>query len=52
MKQISLRLPEELYDELSRRGEKINCSTNSVIMILIHLGLKIYDGEAVIHQSQ
>lgn len=52
MKQISLRLPEELYDELSRRGEKINCSTNSMIMILIHLGLKIYDGEAVIHQSQ
>lgn len=52
MKQISLRLPEELYEELSKRGDKINCSTNSMIMFLIHLGLKIYDGDAVIHQSE
>lgn len=52
MKQITLRLPEELYIDLGKRGEKINCSTNSMIMVLIHLGLKIYDGEAVIHQPK
>lgn len=48
MKQISLRLPEELYEELSKKGEAINCSANSMIMFLVHLGLKIYDGEAII----
>ncbi len=52
MKQITLRLPEELYEELSQKGEKINCSTNSMIMFLVHLGLKIYDGEAVIQQPK
>ncbi len=52
MKQITLRLPEELYMELSKKGEQINCSTNSMIMFLVHLGLKIYDGQAVIHQPK
>lgn len=51
MKQISLRLPETLYEKLSMKGEEINCSTNSMIMMLIHLGLKIYDGQVVIQQK-
>lgn len=52
MKQITLRLPEKLYTVLSEKGEEINCSTNSMIMVLVHLGLKIYDGEAIIHQPK
>lgn len=52
MKQITLRIPEELYDELRDKGDKINCPTHSMIMFLIHMGLKIYDGEAAIHQPK
>lgn len=51
MKQIALRLPEEMYEMLQRKGAEINCSANSLILLLVHLGLKIYDGEAIIHSQ-
>lgn len=47
VKQITLRLPKELYNDLARRGDEINCSANSMIMFLVKLGLKIYDAETV-----
>lgn len=52
LKQITLRLPEDVYQDLIRRGDAINCSVNSMIMLLVHLGLKIYDGQAVIQVTQ
>ena len=52
MKQITLRIPEELYTELGERADKINISTHSIILLLVHLGLKIYDGKAVIQVEE
>ena len=51
MKQIALRLPEEVYTEVSKRGEEMGCSANSLINILIHLGLKALDGKVILKET-
>lgn len=43
MKNFSLRLPDEMYDDLAAKGEEINCSMHSMIMFMIKLGTKVYE---------
>ena len=46
MKQIVLRLPDEVYAEVSKRGEEMGCSVPSLLKVLIHLGTKALDAIA------
>lgn len=51
IKQISFRLSEEVHEELTELANKSSVSLNSLILTLIHLGKKIYNGQAIISLS-
>ena len=45
MKHFSLRVPDEKLEQIQAIGEELNCSTHSVFMFLVALGLKVYTGQ-------
>ena len=52
MKHFSLRVPDELMEQIQGIGEELNCSTHSVIIFLVKLGLKVYGAETTIHLTE
>jgi predicted HicB family RNase H-like nuclease len=48
MTQIGLRTPEELSEKLESKAKEVGISKNALILILIDLGLRVYERE---HQS-
>lgn len=44
----SIRIPTELNERIKRKAAEIGASQNSIMMVLLDLGLKIYEGEFTI----
>lgn len=49
MKNITLRVTDELHAQIQEMSEEINCSAHSMILFLIKLGMKVYAADATIH---
>lgn len=43
--QIGLRVPEHINSRLDERAEAIGISKNALLMVLIDMGMKVYDGD-------
>lgn len=41
--QTGLRVPEDVYDDLQARAEKMGVSINQLILMLISVGMKFLD---------
>lgn len=41
----SLRIPTELNERIKRKATEIGASQNSMMMVLLDLGLKLYEGQ-------
>lgn len=50
--QTGLRIPEERYDELCTIAEKMGVSINSLLLMLIDLGMTLRNGRVTIQESQ
>ena len=50
IKQITVRIPEKFFDEIKEEADPIGSSCNSLMMVLMNLGLKVYKGDVVIQQ--
>ena len=48
IKQITLRISEEFYDETKKEADKIGSSYNSFLLMLMSLGMKIYNSDEII----
>jgi len=50
--QQTIRLPDEKNDAIKRKAEAIGCSYNSLINILLDLGMKTYDAQIMISPKE
>lgn len=48
----SLRLPEEKSDYIKKKAHEIGISQNAFIMVLIDLGIKLYECVPVVNPEQ
>lgn len=51
IKQITMRIPEGFLEEIKIEADQIGSSCNSLMMVLLKLGLKAYNGDISIHQK-
>lgn len=51
IKQITMRIPEKFLEEIKEEADQIGSSCNSLMMVLLKLGLKAYNGEVIIQQK-
>ena len=51
IKQITMRIPEKFLEEIKEEADQIGSSCNSLMMVLLKLGLKDYNGEVIIQQK-
>lgn len=49
--QTGLRIPQKRYDELSLLADEIGVSLNSLILMLVDLGLSLRNGKTILHQQ-
>lgn len=49
--QTGLRIPQDRYDELVRLAETVGISLNSLILMLIDMGLTLRNGRITLHQD-
>jgi predicted HicB family RNase H-like nuclease len=45
--QVTLRLPPQLAENLRAKADAKGVSTNSLIMILLDMGLQLYESEII-----
>lgn len=50
--QTGLRLPEARYSELITLANDMGVSLNSLILMLIDLGLTLRNGRVILHQDE
>lgn len=48
IKQLTIRLPENVFEDTKKEAEECGASHNSYLMMLIHLGRKVYNSNTVI----
>ena len=48
IRQMTLRISEEFYDETKKEADKIGSSYNSFLLMLMSLGMKIYSSDEII----
>lgn len=46
--QLTVRMAEELFQETKMEADKIGSSHNSYLMLMIKLGMKLYNSEITI----
>lgn len=51
MKNFSLRVPDEMHAEIQAMSDEINVSTHAMIMLLINLGMKVYNADVSVSVS-
>lgn len=49
--QTGLRIPQNRYDELVSLAESVGVSLNSLILMLIDMGLTLRNGRVTLHQD-
>lgn len=52
MKNFSLRVPDELHAKIQAMSDEINVSTHAMMMLLIKLGLKVYETDFSVTLSE
>lgn len=50
--QIGLRVPERVNNRLDEKAESIGISKNALLMVLIDMGMKVYEGTVQIIPPQ
>lgn len=45
LKQITFRISESLFERTKKEAESIGSSHNSFLLVMLQLGLKVYNGE-------
>lgn len=50
-KQFTMRIPESVFEETKKEAAFIGSSHNSYLMMLIHLGRKVYNSSVMICQK-
>lgn len=43
--QVGLRVPEHINARLEKKAEAVGISKNALLMVLIDLGMRVYDGD-------
>ena len=51
IKQITVRISDDLFNEIKKEADQIGSSCNSLMMVLMKLGLKVYNGKVTIQQK-
>lgn len=51
IKQITIRIPENFFNEIKEEADLIGSSCNSLMMILLKFGLRVYNSEISIQQK-
>ena len=41
--QVTVRMPEDLYESIKAEAEQIGSSFNSFLMVLVSMGMKVYN---------
>ena len=50
--QTGLRIPQKRYEELSQIANESGVSLNSLILVLIDLGLSLRNDRVILHQGE
>lgn len=51
VKQMTLRISKKLHEESKEAADKIGCSHNSFLALMINMGMKAYNGKYIIHSQ-
>ena len=49
--QTGLRIPQQRYEELTALAGEMGVSLNSLILVLVDLGLSLRNGRVTLHQG-